>query len=127
MDFDRDRLLFNMISNEGPCLCTGDLNGDGLADFYIGGAKDQAGALFVQEKTGAFSKRNMQVFEKDKDSEDTDCTFFDANGDGKQDLYVTSGGNEFSSSSTSLIDRLYLNEVMASLRRATTAASPDQI
>ena len=45
----------------------------------------------------------------DKDSEDTDCTFFDANGDGKQDLYVTSGGNEFSSSSTTLIDRLYIN------------------
>ena len=50
VDFDRDRLLFNMVSNEGPCLCTGDLNGDGLSDFYIGGAKDQAGALFVQEK-----------------------------------------------------------------------------
>ena len=117
VDFDRDRLLFNMISNEGPCLCTGDLNGDGLTDFYIGGAKDQAGALFVQEKTGAFSRRNGEVFEKDKDSEDTDCTFFDANGDGKQDLYVTSGGNEVPSSSTSLIDRLYLNGGNGQLRK----------
>ncbi len=109
VDFNRDRLLFNMVSNEGPCLCTGDLNGDGLSDFYIGGAKDQAGALFVQERPGVFSRRNIDVFDKDKDAEDTDCTFFDANGDGKPDLYVTSGGNEFSSISTALIDRLYIN------------------
>jgi enediyne biosynthesis protein E4 len=109
VDFDRDRLLFNMVSNEGPCLCTGDSNGDGLSDFYIGGAKDQAGALFVQVKSGTFSRQNAEIFEKDRGSEDTDCTFFDANGDGKQDLYVTSGGYEFSSSSTALLDRFYVN------------------
>ena len=109
IDFDRDRLLFNMISNEGPCLCAGDANEDGLQDFYIGGAKDQAGGLFIQGKSGAFAKSNVQIFEKNKESEDTDCTFFDANGDGRQDLYVTSGGSEFSSSSTALLDRLYLN------------------
>ena len=52
VDFDRDRLLFNMISNEGPCVCEGDVNQDGLDDFYIGGAKDQAGALFIQSPVG---------------------------------------------------------------------------
>lgn len=108
VDFDRDRLLFNMISNEGPCLCTGDVNQDGRDDFYIGGAKDQSGALFIQQADG-FQKMASEVFEKDKDSEDTDCVFFDANGDGKDDLYVTSGGNEFSSSSAALLDRLYMN------------------
>ncbi|MEO5600757.1 MAG: VCBS repeat-containing protein [Cyclobacteriaceae bacterium] len=109
VDFDRERLLFNMISNEGPCLCVGDVNGDGLQDFYIGGAKNQAGSLFVQKKSGGFINSNPDVFAADKTSEDTDCIFFDANGDGRQDLYVTSGGNEFSSSSTALIDRLYFN------------------
>ena len=49
VDFDHDRLLFNMISNEGPCLCTGDVNADGLTDFYIGGSKDQAGAFLFNE------------------------------------------------------------------------------
>ncbi len=109
VDFDRDRLLFNMISNEGPCICTGDINKDGLDDFYIGGAKGQAGSLFVQNKFNRFSKLPLPALEADKDSEDTDCVFFDANGDGKQDLYVASGGNEFSSSSTALLDRLYFN------------------
>jgi hypothetical protein len=109
VDFDRDRLLFNMISNEAPCLCTGDVNGDALDDFYVGGAKNQAGSLFVQLRSGEFARLNQSVFDADSTSEDTDCLFFDANKDGKQDLYVTSGGNEFSSSSAALLDRLYLN------------------
>ncbi|MEQ1585750.1 MAG: VCBS repeat-containing protein [Cyclobacteriaceae bacterium] len=118
VDFDRDRLLFNMISNEGPCLCAGDINQDGLDDFYIGGAKNQPGSLFIQSKNG-FKNVISEVFEKDEDSEDTDCLFFDANGDGKDDLYVTSGGNEFSSSSAALLDRLYINKGNGNLEKST--------
>jgi len=110
VDFDRDRLLFNMISNEGPCLCSGDTNGDGLTDFYVGGAKNQAGSLFVQARTGGFVKTGQRFFDPDSISEDTDCVFFDADGDGRLDLYVASGGVEFSSSSTALLDRLYFNK-----------------
>ena len=109
VDFDRDRLLFNMVSTEGPCLCVGDINGDRLDDFYIGGAKGQAGSIFIQNGSGTFSKVSQGTFDMDKDSEDTDCAFFDANGDGRTDLYVTSGGSEFSSSSFSLANRLYIN------------------
>ena len=117
-DFDRDRLLFNMVSNEGPCLCTGDLNKDGLTDFYIGGAKEQSGNLYLQKKSGGFEKSNPDIFEADKISEDTDCHFFDADGDGKEDLYVTSGGSEFSSSSSALLDRLYFNRGNGKLEKS---------
>lgn len=110
VDFDRDRLLFNMISSEGPCLCTGDVNNDGLTDFFVGGAKGQAGALFVRNRSGRYVKTGQQLFDKDKTSEDTDCIFFDANGDGLEDLYVASGSNEFSSSSSALLDRLYVSK-----------------
>jgi enediyne biosynthesis protein E4 len=110
VDFDRDRLLFNMVSNEGPCACVGDVNRDGLDDFYFGMAKGFAGSLFVQTSRGGFAQVSQETFDQDKDSEDTDCAFFDANGDGWTDLYVTSGSNEFSSSSYSLVDRLYLNK-----------------
>ncbi len=108
-DFDNDRLLYNMISNEGPCTCSSDVNNDGLEDFYVGGAKGQAGALYIQTTAGGFVKTKQPFIEKDKDSEDTDCIFFDANGDKKLDLYVASGSNEFSSSSAALLDRLYIN------------------
>lgn len=109
-DFDRDRLTFHMLSTQGPHIAKGDVNRDGLQDFYIGGAKDQAGALYVQSANGQFQKANEALFQVDAGSEDTDALFFDADGDGDQDLYVCSGGNEFSPNSTDLINRLYLND-----------------
>ena len=53
---------------------------------------------------------DASIFEQHKGSEDTDCLFFDANGDGKVDLYVASGSSEFSPNNTHLADRLYFNE-----------------
>lgn len=109
-DFNRDMLLFMMLSNEGPHVAIGDINRDGLDDIYTCGAKDSPGALFVQDRKGHFKKTNEELFEADKICEDTDCIFFDADGDNDQDLYVASGGNEFPSSSSALADRLYLND-----------------
>jgi hypothetical protein len=110
VDFDRDKLIFHMLSTEGPRMAKGDVNGDGLEDFYICGAKGQPGALYVQTTDGQFQQSNEALLEKDKGSEDTDCLFFDADGDGDQDLFVCSGGNEFSANSTDLISRLYFND-----------------
>jgi hypothetical protein len=109
-DFEREPLISNMMSTEGPRMCKGDINGDGLDDFYIGGAKGQSGALMIQQKNGSFVQTNKAVFETDAISEDEDCAIFDANGDGFPDLYVASGGNEFPESSSALSDRLYLND-----------------
>jgi enediyne biosynthesis protein E4 len=108
-DFERDKLLFRMLSNEGPHTAVADVNGDGLDDIYICGAKDSPGALYVQDEHGHFKRTNEKLFYAYRISEDTDCAFFDADGDGDQDLYVASGGNEFPSSSSALSDRLYLN------------------
>jgi hypothetical protein len=110
VDFDRDKLIFHMLSTEGPRMAKGDVNGDGLEDFYICGAKGQPGALYIQTTDGQFQQSNEALLEKDKGSEDTDCLFFDADGDGDQDLFVCSGGNEFSANSTDLISRLYFND-----------------
>lgn len=109
IDFDRDRLLIQMLSTEGPHLCVGDVNNDGLDDFFLGGAKGFPGQMYLQTLSG-FVRINDQVLQKDKLSEDMDCEFFDADGDGDLDLYVASGGNEFSSNSDALLDRLYIND-----------------
>lgn len=110
VDFNRDHLIYHMLSTEGPRMAKGDVNGDGLDDVFIGGAKDQAGALFVQSFNGSFRRSSQSLFESDKGSEDTGSVFFDADNDQDLDLYVCSGGNEFSPNSTALIDRLYFND-----------------
>jgi hypothetical protein len=91
-------------------MCKGDINGDGLEDIYICGAKGQAGALMIQQKDGTFKSVEKALFEQDKISEETDCAMFDADGDGDLDLYVACGGNELPLSSSALSDRLYFND-----------------
>ena len=110
VDFDRDRLLYHMISTEGPKIAAGDVNGDGLTDVFFGNAKDSPAALFIQRPGGHFRLSNQPLWEKDAGSEDLGSTFFDADGDGDLDLYVASGGNEFSAGNFALKDRLYFND-----------------
>jgi enediyne biosynthesis protein E4 len=110
VDFDRDYLVYHMISTEGPRVAKGDVNGDGLDDLYMGGAKDFSGQLLIQTASGNFDPSNVKLMEHDKTSEDAGSTFFDADRDGDLDLYVCSGGNEFSPNTPALIDRLYLND-----------------
>lgn len=118
-DFTRERLLLHMRSTEGPALCTGDITGNGLSDIYTGGARDQSGVLWVQNEENSFISHQTDLFAADAGSEDTACAFFDANGDGLDDLYVVSGGNSFSSSSALLIDRFYLNNGQGLLRKSS--------
>jgi len=110
VDFNRDRLLYHMKSTEGPKVAVGDVNGDGKEDVYLGGAQGSAGMLMVQTASGSFKKTNEPLFENDKQAEDLASAFFDADGDGDQDLYVTSGGNETSINSFTLVDKFYLND-----------------
>ena len=108
VDFDKDRLLFQMNSSEGPCQCKADVNHDGRADLYVGGASGQSGALFIQDEAG-FQKIN-KPFDQAISSEDLSCAFFDANGDGHLDLYVASGSSEFDVYALGLLDHLFFGD-----------------
>lgn len=118
IDFDRDPLLFHMLSAEGSALCSGDVNGDGREDFFIGGGVGKAGALFIQTKDKQFKRSRQKAFEQDSRPEDTDAVFLDVDQDGDADLYVCSGGNEFPSSSSTLMDRLYINDGRGNFTRS---------
>ena len=119
IDFRREGLMPKLLSTEGPRLAIGDVNGDGRDDFYAGGAKRQPGRLLVQQPNGGFVSTNEEVFGEDAVSEDIGALFFDADGDGDQDLYVVSGGNDFVPKGDPLQDRLYLNDGTGNFTRAT--------
>src|SRR5207248_3153373 len=70
VDFDRERLIPKMVSIDGPFMSQADVNGDGLPDVFIGGAKDQPGALLIQQRDGKFVSTNRTLFDQDKISED---------------------------------------------------------
>ncbi|WP_282053573.1 VCBS repeat-containing protein [Maribacter luteus] len=109
VDFDRDRLLPHMLSTEGPRMAMADVNNDGRKDIFIGGSKGSASTLLMSKKNG-FIKSTSLDFDKNINSEDSASLFFDADNDGDKDLYVCSGGVEFSQFSSYLKDRLYFND-----------------
>ena len=125
VDFDREPLIPKLLSTEGPMMAVADVNGDGLDDMFIGGAKGQAGRLLIQQPDGRFVSTNEKLFEADAGSEDIGAVFFDADGDGHPDLYVVSGGSEFSDMAPALQDRLYLNDGRGNFRKAV-GSLPDE-
>ena len=108
-DFDREFLIPHELSNLGPGLAVGDVNGDGLEDFYVGGAKNQSGVLYTQGANGTFTKVNTTAGANEIQAEDQGAIFFDADGDADLDLYVVSGGSDFPKDEPVLQDRLYIN------------------
>ncbi|MDJ1495389.1 VCBS repeat-containing protein [Cytophagaceae bacterium DM2B3-1] len=123
VDYNRDVLLKQMYSTQGPALATGDVNGDGLEDVYMGGAAGQPKKLFVQGKNGTFSDTQMPALALDSLYEDVDAVFFDADGDKDLDLYVVTGSNEFLNGSPEQQDRLYINDGKGNLTRDTRLPS----
>jgi hypothetical protein len=120
-DFNRERLLPWRMSTPGPALAAGDVNKDGLDDFYVGNASGTPGALFIQKGAGNFQASSSATWEKDKIYEDAGAVFLDADGDGDLDLWVSSGGNSFDPNSANYTQRLYTNDGKGNFQRNISA------
>lgn len=120
-DFTVQTLMPNYLSRQGPCMAKGDVNGDDLDDLFIGGAANQTGALFIQTQNGQFNKKSSSSIDVDALSEDTSAEFLDIDNDGDLDLYVASGGYEFSYDNSLLQDRIYLNDGKGNFTRNVSA------
>ena len=108
-DYDKQVLLPHKLSQLGPAIAKGDINGDGLEDLFVGGASGQEASVYIQNEN-SFEKIDNDIWTKHKALEDIDAVFFDSDNDGDLDLYVVSGGNEFMPNSSTYLDRLYIND-----------------
>lgn len=109
-DFSLQLLIPQKQSTKGSGLAVADVNGDGLDDFFVGNAAGAEAASYIQKADGTFTKTNEALWKNNAKYEDSNAIFFDADGDGDQDLYVVSAGYELAENSQLLQDRLFIND-----------------
>ena len=110
VDFNRERLIYHMRSNEGGAIGKGDIDGDGLTDLVFPGAKRQATQIFLNRGNEFELQAPNPDLLKIKEAEHVQAMLFDADGDGDLDMYLASGGVELSKFSEYYYDHLLLND-----------------
>ena len=118
IDFKSQRLVPHQQSEYGPSIAVGDVDSDGLDDFYVGGSAGHPGTLYRQRADGTFF---ASVLPDSLEFDDMGVLFFDANGDGHLDLYVASGGSRYPEGAAEYQDRLYINDGKANLIKSEGA------
>jgi hypothetical protein len=118
VDFKREKLIPYMLSAEGPCIATGDVNGDKLDDFYAGNGSGFPKALYIQTKEKSFVRAVIPAFVNDSIYEDCGAILKDMDGDGDNDLVVISGGSSFKVNDLTYMTRYYVNDGKGSFSRS---------
>ncbi|MCH6199413.1 VCBS repeat-containing protein [Aquiflexum sp. LQ15W] len=110
IDYNVQRTLPHKLTQYGPSLAVGDVNGDGLEDFIIGSASGYSPVVNLQMPDGTFFSKDMFDTDLEKSFEEMGMLLFDIDNDGDLDLYLVSGSSEFMPDAAEYQDRTYIND-----------------
>ena len=112
IDFNEQRLLPHKLSEYGPALASGDVDGNTLDDIIISGTGDYAATLLLQQTNGKFILKELPLITGHdvRRPESLGTLLFDADGDGDLDLYLASGSNQFVADTKNYQDWFYIND-----------------
>ncbi|MEO1450318.1 MAG: VCBS repeat-containing protein, partial [Bacteroidota bacterium] len=117
-DFFQQPMLPHEFTRLGPAMATGDVDGNGLEDVFLGGAAGKESWLYFQQVGGEFTSQELA---HGAQFEDIDACWLDIDQDTDLDLYVVSGGSMYGQVEQLYQDRLYLNDGEGNLHWDSTA------
>ena len=108
LDFNRQKLIPYMVSDRGPAVASGDLDGNGTEDLFFGSSKFKESMVFHQKDSASqgigasFAKASLPILPI---TEEVAASIADYNQDGSNDIIIGTGGADFFGKSPKLLDQ----------------------